>query len=235
MRERERERERLCPSVKWWKHRNCTICIIQDLHISLSIGDCIEWEREQERVRERVTEEREREIESKRERARGGTSDSLSRYFIWKFELTSHLGNFISQLLGEVYLTDYLFLMGSHWQHRTVKSSSPITDSFVWGVYLTDYLFQMGSHWQHRTAKSSSPITDSFVWGDISENVVWKFALISGLTLASQKAFLRKTKRFLKRFFVTHLELYISYYILPETNFLKIYNCKRVTRFFLFK
>ena len=41
-REREiaRERERLCPSVKWWKHGNGTISIIQDLHI------CLERERE---------------------------------------------------------------------------------------------------------------------------------------------------------------------------------------------
>ena len=46
-----RERERLCPSVKWWKHRNGTISIIWDLHVSLSIGDCIEGEREQERER----------------------------------------------------------------------------------------------------------------------------------------------------------------------------------------
>ena len=48
-----RERERLCPSMKWWKHRNGTISIIQDLHISLSIGDCIERERA-ERERERL-------------------------------------------------------------------------------------------------------------------------------------------------------------------------------------
>ena len=43
---REQERERLCPSVKQCKHRNSTISVIQDLDISLSIGDCIERERE---------------------------------------------------------------------------------------------------------------------------------------------------------------------------------------------
>ena len=48
-RERARERERLCPSVKWWKHRNSTISVIWDLHISLSIGDCIERETKRER------------------------------------------------------------------------------------------------------------------------------------------------------------------------------------------
>ena len=56
MREREREREsreRLCPSVKWWKHRNGTISIIQDLLISLLIGDCIDRERESEGERAR--------------------------------------------------------------------------------------------------------------------------------------------------------------------------------------
>ena len=38
---RVQERERLCPSVKQWKHWNGTISIIQDLHISLSIRDCV--------------------------------------------------------------------------------------------------------------------------------------------------------------------------------------------------
>ena len=52
-REIEQERERLCPSVEWWKHRNGTISIIWDLHISLSIGDCIEREQERERDRAR--------------------------------------------------------------------------------------------------------------------------------------------------------------------------------------
>ena len=53
---RERERERLCPSVKQCKHRNGTISIIQDLHISLSIGDCIERERKRKRAQERERE-----------------------------------------------------------------------------------------------------------------------------------------------------------------------------------
>ena len=44
-----RERERLCPSMKQCKHRNSTISIMQDLHISLSIGDCMERDRERER------------------------------------------------------------------------------------------------------------------------------------------------------------------------------------------
>ena len=43
-RERESKRERLCPSVKQWKHRNGTISVIHDLHISLLIGDWIERE-----------------------------------------------------------------------------------------------------------------------------------------------------------------------------------------------
>ena len=64
-RESKRERESLCPSVKWWKHRNSTVSIIHDLHISLSIGDCIERERERERERARERErEREREAMS---------------------------------------------------------------------------------------------------------------------------------------------------------------------------
>ena len=49
-RERERESERLCPSVKWWKHRNGTISIIQDLHVSLLIGVCIERKSKRERL-----------------------------------------------------------------------------------------------------------------------------------------------------------------------------------------
>ena len=52
-RERAREREKLCPSMKWWKHRNCAISIIQDLHISLLIGECIERESERERESKR--------------------------------------------------------------------------------------------------------------------------------------------------------------------------------------
>ena len=48
-RERARERERLCPSVKLWKHRNGTTSIIHYLHISLSM-----WERERARERERL-------------------------------------------------------------------------------------------------------------------------------------------------------------------------------------
>ena len=54
-REREQEKERLCPSVKCWKQRNGTISVIQDLHISLLIGVCIERERKRERARERET------------------------------------------------------------------------------------------------------------------------------------------------------------------------------------
>ena len=54
-RERESKRERLCPSVKQWKHRNGTISVIPDLHISLLIGDCIERERGQERLREAMS------------------------------------------------------------------------------------------------------------------------------------------------------------------------------------
>ena len=45
-RERESKRERLCPSMKQCKHRNGTISVIQDMHISLSIGDCVKGERE---------------------------------------------------------------------------------------------------------------------------------------------------------------------------------------------
>ena len=50
-RESVQEGERLYSSVKLWKHRNSTISIIQDLHISLSIADCMERERERERER----------------------------------------------------------------------------------------------------------------------------------------------------------------------------------------
>ena len=48
-RESVRERDRLCPSVKLWTHRNSTISIIQDLHISLPIADCMERESKRER------------------------------------------------------------------------------------------------------------------------------------------------------------------------------------------
>ena len=54
-RERARARERLCPCVKWWKHRNSIISVIQDLDISLLIGDCIERESERAREREAVS------------------------------------------------------------------------------------------------------------------------------------------------------------------------------------
>ena len=61
VRERARQRERLCPYMKWWKHRNSTIYIIQDLDISLSIGNCIEQMRERESKQERErAKERER-------------------------------------------------------------------------------------------------------------------------------------------------------------------------------
>ena len=56
--EREREAMSICEMVK---HRNCTMCVLQDLHISLSIGDCIERASKREskskrgRERERVS------------------------------------------------------------------------------------------------------------------------------------------------------------------------------------
>ena len=56
-RERAREKGYVHPQNSG-KQRNGTISVIQDLHISLSIGDCIERERERMRERER---ERERE------------------------------------------------------------------------------------------------------------------------------------------------------------------------------
>ena len=54
-RERYNKRERLCPSVKQCKHRNGTISVIQDLHISLSIGDCMERETDSKREREAMS------------------------------------------------------------------------------------------------------------------------------------------------------------------------------------
>ena len=108
--ERPRERERLCPSVKWWKHGNSTISIIQGLDISQSIKDCIEREKESKREREamsicetvktqkwyyihnsrsayfpinrRLHRESKREREREQEKEREWT-DSLSGHFIW--------------------------------------------------------------------------------------------------------------------------------------------------------
>ena len=93
-RESKREKERLCPTMKWWKHRNCTLCVLQDLYISLSIGDCIE-----------KACQRERERESADRLSEGHRSDNLCGYFIWKFEHTSDLGHFIWQVFKGVYLT----------------------------------------------------------------------------------------------------------------------------------
>ena len=125
-RERESKRERLYPSVKWWKHRNCTICVLQDLHISLWIGDCIERTRERERARE---EEREREW-----------ADRLSGHFIWN--MNSYIISVCTlswslhlTILGGLDLTTYDGTSSENLNSHLILVTS--SDKF-WGVYLTE-------------------------------------------------------------------------------------------------
>ena len=60
-REREREREK---DMNWLKHRNSSISVILDLHISLLIGDYIERKRDRKSKR-KIERDREREREIK--------------------------------------------------------------------------------------------------------------------------------------------------------------------------
>ena len=70
------------------------------------------------------------------------------------------------------FLISWPFRMGSHWWHRSAKSSllslvvSKGGSSASWSVYMTcnnrphwyfliSWLFRMGSHWWHRSVKSS--------------------------------------------------------------------------------
>ena len=101
--------------MKWWKHRNCTICVLQILHISLSIGDCIERARERECVCVswqfiwplHLKYELRYDfcvhfilVTSSDNFGGEGKSYSLSAYLIWKFWLISNLGYFIWQDIG---------------------------------------------------------------------------------------------------------------------------------------
>ena len=151
--------------MKWWKHINCTICVLWDLHISLSIGDCIKRARERERERKRG---REREWAdslsghfiwnmnsymisvctsslSLHLTTLGGEILSLSGYFIWEFWLIWSWSLHLTSSRG-VYLTAYLGTSSENLNSHLILVTS---SDKLWGVYLTAYLGTSSEIWTH--------------------------------------------------------------------------------------
>ena len=149
--------------MKLWKHRNGTISIIWDLHISLSIADCIEREKEREAIsicamvktqklyylhhmrsayfptNRKLHKERERERARQREIER---ESELTAYLATSSEIWTHiwclcalhLGHFIWQLGG--------FILQLIW----VLHLKMLTHIWSWSLHLTSswgYIWQL--------------------------------------------------------------------------------------------
>ena len=89
--------------------------------------------------------------------------------------------------------------MASHWWHRSVKTSSPVTDSFMW-----------------------RGISDSLSW-----YFIWKSELTSKFTLASQRSFQWKTNKLILIFIAFQIMPLLTCYTFKNvTEWTWMLDCK---------